>query len=760
MEQYKQLNWSKHNPRSEAKLLEQSAIDFALYQDDIFNLHINEIDQIHRIEDTFTNYSEHVEMPVDPRTGKAVQELELEPCKPLRLFGKFPSGSTLRADEHQHCLAMLNRINMRLPCTTPEVSKNYARYLSIMEKLAPERELFDNFVRNYFFTNLLGRVKNIEPELDELVVKVWQKKVEERIAFSLDLVGKYRLMTAVAFGGYAESGTNVSLEPADREVVETGNVRNLFSENLLRCVTLKRNQRVLDDFIDEWCSIQRGRVDEMTNVCSIVQQLPEVSAVIPAGTLTLLLNHSRNAQEQWTIPFRIKSFEGRRVLLLESKLPATKLSTHARKVKAHKLLAKSFMTFLKNGEPTERCKGSTAGQTEQNEASFEAVCIEEYIKRVQTRHHSLRKQLRDNRFYQPWKLKEGEEEHFLLIHSRQDCFESFRKERIFMNISVKLEYQPEFGAERMSQAELLQEWGRQLLRPNSKTLRLRVNAMTHTIISHHYLELRDIEEELARLYGIQPRNLIANVWNTLKLLQNFPVGIYLLQRDGKVPQGLSVYAQENGKSSTGGVLLDFCELVRTVEYECPPLEQYEWVPIDKFVITKLHRENTLLPCSFPHWKLVRRLESRECHKPKQTVRKPAPTSGPKKKGAQMATGSQTAKSKPPASKQPSAGKLMRKEKAKKRKLEIREQKALADKIRQSLDQYAPYEGPARHWTSKSIVTTPVTGDGSSGLHKGLSNGEGTATTTQPSLGTVHSAPFDYGSYAQQALIDPSENNEG
>ncbi|KFB47541.1 hypothetical protein ZHAS_00015503 [Anopheles sinensis] len=754
MEEYKKLNWSKHNPRSEAKLLEQTAIDFALYQDDIFNLHINEIDPIHRIDDTFSNFTEHIEMPIDPRTGQPVQELELEPCKPLRLFGQFPSGSRLRADEHQHCLVMLNRLNMRLSCTGPNESKDYARYLKIMKKLAPERELFEQFVRNYFFTHLLGRVKHIEPELDELVVNIWHKKVEERIASSPDLVGKYRLMTAVAFGGYAESLANLCLEPISREVLETGNVRNLFTENLLRCARLRRNQRVLEDFVDEWANIQRRRTDEFTNIFSILGQVPEVSTVIPAGTLTLLLNHARNAQEQWTVPFHVKLFEGRRVLIMESKLPATKLSTSSRKVKAHKLLAKTFMTFPKTGEPSEHSNESDRGKKDPKEDKFEPVSIEEYLKRVQSRGASRRTQLRDNRFYRPWKLKDGEDDHFLLIHSRQDCYESFRKERIFMNISVKLEYQPEFGAERMSMAELLQEWARQLLRPESKTLRLRVNSLTHTIISHHYLELRDIEEELTRLYGIQPQKLVANVWNTLKLLQDFPPGVYLLQRDGKIPQGLSVYAQDDGKTSADGVMLDFCQLVRSVEYDCPPLEQYEWTPIDKFVITKLHRENTLLPCSFPHWKLVRRLESRECHKPKQPVKKPAPNvpGAKKKKGGQAPTQpNSTAKTPQPVAqpKPPNAGQLLRKEKRKKRKQQLQQQKAEAEKLRQSLDQYAPYEGPAKRWSAK--ITKPPTATGGTG-------GEGISGTPSSSMDAVRPEPVDYSSYAQQALVDPSENN--
>ncbi|XP_052899311.1 uncharacterized protein LOC128305752 [Anopheles moucheti] len=742
MEEYKNLIWSRHNPRSEGKLLEQASIDFAEYHNDIFNLHINEIDPVHQIEDIRTLLDESAlflpaEIPIDPRTGQKVQQLEVKCMKPLHLFNKFPSGSVLTRDEHQHCLTVQNRINMRLPFTRPNEKKNFERYQKLMEKLAPEKEMFDSFVKNYFSTNLLRRVQTIDPELNSLVVKIWQEKVQERLTLERDLGGKYLLMTVVPFDGSVKNETNVVFKPSPQEVHETGTVRNLFTENVLRCVTLKRNDRVLDDFVAEWCAVRCKRDEQLVNIHTILQQLPAVSFVLPAGAFTLLLNYAQNIHEQWAIPFEIKMLEGRKVLIMDSKHPPNKLSTHARKMKAYKLLVKSYMNFLttKHEPESSRCPEK---DKEQMKVPFNPALFDEYMKTMaHKKPYVVQEKVRENRFYQPWKLKDHDEEHQMLLYFRQDCYESFRKMRVFMNISIKIEYQPEFGAEQMTLAELLQEWCRQLVRPNSKTMRLRINSTTSTIISHRFLELRDIEEELNRLYGVEPCNLITNVWKMLKLMVHFPTGTYLLYRDGKSTQGPSVYGKTVEKlgqtSSPVGVSLNWVDLLNNVQYDCSPLEQYDWIPIDKFVITKLHRTNTLFPCSFPHWTSVRWLDSRA----NQVKTKAIQTKPANNKKAITQKPKQTDKVLTP-------GQLLRKAKVKLRKQHARQQKLKAQQIQQSLNQFAPYAGSMNLRPAINTVEfkdAEAAGRGTNGKELSI----------EQTVSTV-----DYNSYVEQAAINPED----
>uniref|UniRef100_A0A182JWF4 Little elongation complex subunit 2 C-terminal domain-containing protein n=1 Tax=Anopheles christyi TaxID=43041 RepID=A0A182JWF4_9DIPT len=744
MEEYKKLIWSRHNPRSEGKLLEQASIDFADYHNDIFNLHINEIDPMHQIEDISAADSAlfmPLEMPADPRTGQKVKQLEVKCVQPLLLFNKFPSGSVLTRQEHQHCLTVQNRINMRLPFNSPEEKKNYTRYLQLMEKLAPEKEMFDSFVRNYFNTNLLRRVQTIDPELNELVVKIWQAKVQERTVLERELGGTYVLMTVVPFFGRSENATNVGFEPNGQEARETGTVRNLFTEKVVRCNSLKRIERVLNAFADEWTTVRCRRDEYLADVYNCLSELPDVSIAIPAGAFSLLLNYAQNTQEQWTIPFQIKMINGRHVLIMDSRLPPSRLSTHARKVKAYKLLVKSFMTFLASGKPNNEMTKCATEDNSRADDVFKPLLFDEFMEKM-VQKTLVQEKPRENRFYQPWKMKDQEEEHQMMVCYRQDCYESFRKMRVFINISIKIEYQPEFGAEQMTLAELLQEWARQLLRPNSKTMRLRINSTTSTIISHHYLELRDIEEELNRLYSVKPYNLITNVWKMLKLMQNFPAGNYLLKRDGKSTQGPSVYARPGemtrptGQNSTSGVSVKWEDLLSKVEYDCPPLEQYDWIPIDKFVITQLHRINTLFPCSFPHWTSIRWLNTRQSQVKVKAVEKKQPTKKGKKGAAQKEV------SVPQANKVLTPVQLARREKVKQRKQLARQKKLKAEQIQQSLNQFAPYTGPIQ-----------AKNEGKAAETKG-----GTVVPDRKEIAAVQqgTTAVDYNAYVEQAALNTEE----
>ncbi|XP_049290039.1 uncharacterized protein LOC125767476 [Anopheles funestus] len=745
MEEYKNLIWSRHNPRSEGKLLEQASIDFADYPNDIFNLHINEIDPVHQIENIRTLMDESAlflptEIPTDPRTGQKVQQLEVKCARSYLLFNKFPSGSVLTRDEHRHCLTVQNRINLRLPFTTAQEKKNYERYLELMDKLAPEKEMFDRFVKNYFNTNLLRRVQTIEPELNSLVVKIWKEKVQERLAVERELGGKYILMAVVPFDGSVQNEVNVEFKPSEQEVHETGTVRNLFDQNVIRCATLKRNERVLDNFTTEWCTARCTREEQLANIYGVLQQLPDVSFVLPAGALTLLLNYAQNMHEQWTIPFEIKMFNGRKVLIMDSRHPPNRLSTHARKVKAYKLLVKSYTTFKGSKHQTESYKCVDKDKNSMQKP-FKPLLFDEYMKTMAHKKSSVAQENhRENRFYQHWVLNDPDGEHHMMVYFRQDCYESFRKMRAFMNISVKIEYQPEFGAEQMTLAELLQEWSRQLLRPNSKTMRLRIDGTTSTIISHHYLQMCDIEEELYRLYSMKPCNLITNVWKMLKLMGNFPTGTYLLHRDGKSTQGPSVYGKTIEKSgqtdSTLGVSLNWVDLLSQVQYDCSPLEQYDWIPIDKSIITKLHRINTIFPCSFPHWTSVRRLDSRVNQiKAKAVQTKPINT---KKTNSQKATKST------PANKVLTPGQQMRREKMKLRKQLARERQQKAEKIQQSLNQFAPYVGST---CSKNVENTVE-------FKESETAGNSTGGKELPKYQTL--TKVDYNSYVEQAAINSEE----
>ncbi|XP_062560478.1 uncharacterized protein LOC134224855 isoform X2 [Armigeres subalbatus] len=625
------------------------------------------------------------------------------------------SGSRLTRAQHQHCLRVLNRMNMRLGFDSAEDREALRKYQALQKTLDREVELFGSFVKNYFNNNLVCRKSSIDKDLDDLVVAIWKGKVGK----TLTDIGnqKYMLTTAVIWLNYKKNEKNIRFDPVTEDGLELGVVKNIYTETLLQCRTLKRNQRILDAFFeDQHLSLP---LDDRVQVEAVLKQDEDIRFVINSGTLSHLLNCASNMEDQWTVPFRIELVEGRNVIFFAKKFPPLKMLTHDRNVRAHKYLVRSFMSIVKkdNHESTEQLENEDSACSLANE--YKPIEFDAYLQSVAEK-LKLKPHPHKNSRLQLWKLQEGDDQYRFLIRSRMDCYESLRKVKFYINISIKLEYQAEFGAEQMTKSELIHEWTRQYLRPNSKTLRLRINVATHAIISHHYLELKDIEEELKRSYDIEPANLFTNLWQTLKLLLNFPIGEHILQHDIRNKETLNVLSN-HVSIKTSPSFINLSDIYSKVEYDRPAVESYEWIPIDKSVITQMHRENTLLPCTFPHWNSVKRLTSRDKLKHKQPVKAPLRVeSKPKKK-----------KSK--------GSRIRRKIKKREKNIQQQKQNIFVTEMQHSLNQFAPYEGPSRN----------------NGPTLGMSNSN--AITPNNSFRAKAAEAFDYQSYMMQASMGKKED---
>ena len=97
------------------------------------------------------------------------------------------------------------------------------------------------------------------------------------------------------------------------------------------------------------------------------------------------------------------------------------------------------------------------------------------------------------------------------------------------NISIKLEYQTKFGAERMTRDELLKEWCQLKFLPDSITLRYRIDAETLKVLSISTINIGKVEHELLNFYSTNPNLLLANLVNIFGCIQRLPEGVYLIQ---------------------------------------------------------------------------------------------------------------------------------------------------------------------------------------------------------------------------------------
>lgn len=271
-------------------------------------------------------------------------------------------------------------------------------------------------------------------------------------------------------------------------------------------------------------------------------------------------------------------------------------------------------------------------QSQSDSQVFCAELIENYTKKNFTRHI---KKAGTNEIKQTWKMSIGQLSFNLLVNKPNVYFMKRQDGSLVLaNISIKLENQIKFGAERMTRAELLREWCTQRFSPDSITLRYRIDAMTLTILSITCITFEEIDKELVGRYQVQPNALMGNLMNVFACIQRLPPSGYIIQAKLEdLCKKLFIYkASEDGKH------------LFNEPWEISAVSSQKWIPIDESTPTFLHVQYNFSPCCFP------------CSNRKLSYIKKAPPITKQKK--------KTLRQPPPKSKQPAVPR----KKNKKRKL--------------------------------------------------------------------------------------------
>lgn len=157
------------------------------------------------------------------------------------------------------------------------------------------------------------------------------------------------------------------------------------------------------------------------------------------------------------------------------------------------------------------------------------------------------------------------------------------------NISIKLEYQTKFGAERMTREELLKEWCMQRFNVGSKTFRYRVDAATLRVLSITQISFEDIERELSDRYKFDPAVSLGNLVNLLSCTKRLPPGDYsLMTKIEETCKNLYIF-----KSSDSGKLL------QEGPWEISTQFSKMWIAIDESTPSFLHMNHNFSPSCFP-----------------------------------------------------------------------------------------------------------------------------------------------------------------
>ena len=159
--------------------------------------------------------------------------------------------------------------------------------------------------------------------------------------------------------------------------------------------------------------------------------------------------------------------------------------------------------------------------------------------------------------------------------------------------SVKIEHQPQFGAEQLTVSQASRDWIQTLIRPHSMLTRVRV-AQDSKIAMIEEKTLSQVTHE-CRSLGVDPAKQLVNVYNIFSELSSLSAGQYLLQHSNKTGAFCNVYTAAGDKSTTG---MDLHKMYNTLQPEDSLPAKVPYTPIDVDVLTPWHQVHGRVPGTF------------------------------------------------------------------------------------------------------------------------------------------------------------------
>lgn len=217
--------------------------------------------------------------------------------------------------------------------------------------------------------------------------------------------------------------------------------------------------------------------------------------------------------------------------------------------------------------------------------SFRSELVSDKMKKIFLK---FKKNAGSNQLENLWMLNHKSERFKLKVTQPSAYFSKINGELIPTNISVKLEYQTKYGAEKMTREELIKEWCALKFNLRSTTFRFRIDAMTFKILSITRVSPEEIEHELKEHHGFSSDKSMGCVINLLNCIKRLPECNYLiLTKIEDSCKKLYIYkSAANGRSLSEGPWEVSSEFTR------------RWIPIDEFTPTFLHENHNFPPCCF------------------------------------------------------------------------------------------------------------------------------------------------------------------
>ncbi|CRK99349.1 CLUMA_CG012598, isoform A [Clunio marinus] len=223
--------------------------------------------------------------------------------------------------------------------------------------------------------------------------------------------------------------------------------------------------------------------------------------------------------------------------------------------------------------------------SEHKEEVFRAETISNQLKKLFL---MFRKRAGNNKKNHLWKINNDGQNYILNVRQPNVYFMMDKEILQPVNISVKLEYQTNFGAEKMTSNELIKEWCTLKFTSSSNIIRYRIDAKTLEVLSMTTVNIEEIEKELKKNYNINPSDLIVNLINVFGCIKRLPEGEYLIQAINEDTwKNMYIYR----KSTSGKNFSD-------KPWEIKKVFTSKWTPIDEETPTFIHIPNHNAPCCF------------------------------------------------------------------------------------------------------------------------------------------------------------------
>ncbi|KAJ9575755.1 hypothetical protein L9F63_007401, partial [Diploptera punctata] len=178
----------------------------------------------------------------------------------------------------------------------------------------------------------------------------------------------------------------------------------------------------------------------------------------------------------------------------------------------------------------------------------------------------------------------------LIVRCKTDGYE---KDDSFVYVVPKIEYQTEFGAERVSKSELTQQWMSLFVRPQTMLCRVRLNICTSEVIMIEKLSPQELTQESVQLDNSPVSPVLGNVYNILLSLVDLTNGNYLVSH---TPQS-GAFVNLRYYTRTGRYNLH--DKYKVNPFADPENDIFLWNEIDYRITTPYQQAFSRVPGTFP-----------------------------------------------------------------------------------------------------------------------------------------------------------------